>query len=221
VTDFERDGFTVLPKTIDSFDIDILREEFSHLNFRAGARPFALSEAVKKQIASGCFKSALFSLGIFNARPVRLLAFDKTPENNWNLGWHQDRVIAVRHRLDVPGYDNWTVKNNTPHVEAPAQILSSLFSLRLHLDECDQNNGALKGIAESFKRGKLKDREVDECAARGSAIVCEAKLGEIVAMKALTVHASEPSKVPHHRRVLHVDFCSAELPGGLQWALSI
>jgi hypothetical protein len=221
MVDYECDGFCVLPKTIASFDIEILREEFSHLNFRAGARPFAVSEAVNKQLVSGCFKAALANLGISGARPVRLMAFDKTPDSNWNLGWHQDRVIAVRHRLDVPGYENWTVKNNTPHVEAPAQILSSLFSLRLHLDDCDQNNGALKGIAESFKRGKLKDREVDECAAQGSAIVCEAKVGEIVAMKALTVHASEPSKVPYHRRVLHVDFCTALLPDGLEWALAV
>jgi hypothetical protein len=219
--DFERDGFCVLPKTIESFDVEILRQEFSHLSFRAGARPFAASEAVKIQLASGCFKSALERLGLVGARPVRLLAFDKTPSSNWNLGWHQDRVIAVLDRVEVPGYQNWTIKNNIHHVEAPAEILAELFSLRLHLDDCDRDNGALKGISGSFKQGKLRDQEVDACAAHGSAVLCEARLGEIVAMKALTVHASERSKVPYHRRVLHVDFCTALLPDGLEWALAV
>lgn len=38
------------------------------------------------------------------ARPVRALLFDKTQDMNWALGWHQDRTIAVRERIDVPGY---------------------------------------------------------------------------------------------------------------------
>src|SRR5262245_60087582 len=35
---------------------------------------------------------------------VRGLWFDKTPEANWNLPWHRDLTIAVRRRVDAPGY---------------------------------------------------------------------------------------------------------------------
>jgi hypothetical protein len=38
------------------------------------------------------------------ARAVRAILFDKTPENNWALGWHQDRTIAVAARRDAAGY---------------------------------------------------------------------------------------------------------------------
>jgi hypothetical protein len=37
------------------------------------------------------------------SRPVRATLFDKSPELNWSLGWHQDRTIAVRARIDTPG----------------------------------------------------------------------------------------------------------------------
>src|SRR4030095_8153867 len=37
------------------------------------------------------------------AYPVRGLLFDKTPDANWKVPWHQDLTIALRKRLEVPG----------------------------------------------------------------------------------------------------------------------
>lgn len=45
------------------------------------------------------------------ARPVRAILFDKTAERNWSLGWHQDRTIVVKERMDTDGYGPWTVKS--------------------------------------------------------------------------------------------------------------
>jgi hypothetical protein len=53
----------------------------------------------------------------------------------------------------------------------------------------------------------------------GSIQVCCANAGDLVAMRGLTIHASERAARPGHRRVIHVDFSAAELPGDLQWAL--
>ena len=36
--------------------------------------------------------------------PVRAIFFDKSPEQNWGLTWHQDRTIAVRRRIEVEGF---------------------------------------------------------------------------------------------------------------------
>ena len=95
--DYHRDGTCVLPSNVSMADIELLREEFALLVFKAGARPFELSALVQKLISpTGCFGTAQGQLGLANARAVRVLAFDKTPESNWNLGWHQDRVIADR-----------------------------------------------------------------------------------------------------------------------------
>lgn len=41
-----------------------------------------------------------------SARPVRTLLFDKTAAQNWSLSWHQDRTIAVRRRIETPGFTN-------------------------------------------------------------------------------------------------------------------
>ena len=43
-------------------------------------------------------------------RPVRAILFDKTETTNWALGWHQDRTIVVRERIDIAGFGPWTVK---------------------------------------------------------------------------------------------------------------
>jgi hypothetical protein len=36
--------------------------------------------------------------------PVRAILFDKITSANWTVPWHQDRSIAVRKRIDVPGF---------------------------------------------------------------------------------------------------------------------
>ena len=217
---FERDGAALFEKTVSIEDVVTLREEFSRLEFKAGARPFELSDLVKSLISSnGCFGKIAQALGRANARPVRVLAFDKTPESNWNLGWHQDRVVALKEKHEVSGFQNWTLKNNRHHAEAPVELLQQMFSLRLHLDDCDASNGALKVLAGSADFGKLSDSEVRQISAEMTPFVCEAKLGNILAMKALAIHASEPSINPTHRRVLHVDYCDSELPSPLKWAL--
>ncbi len=217
---FERDGAALFQKTIETADVLKLREELSQLEFKAGARPFELSELVKSLLSSnGCFGQVTQALGRANARPVRVLAFDKTPESNRNLGWHQDRVVALKEKHEVYGFQNWTVKNNKLHAEAPVELLQQMFSLRLHLDDCNASNGALKILATSADFGKLSDSEVRNRSTEMTPIICEAKLGEILAMKALVIHASEPSVNPTHRRVLHVDYCNCELPSPLQWAL--
>ena len=220
VLNFSRDGADIIQRSISDIHIEELRQEFAALDFKAGARPFALSQFVSQLLMpKGCFGGATKKLGLELARPVRVLAFDKTPASNWNLGWHQDRVIAVKERRDVSEFGTWTLKNGVPHVEAPVEVLQNMFSLRLHLDDCKADNGALKILAGSAGLGKLADAQVRGLALTETAVVCEAALGEILAMKALTVHASEPAKNPSHRRVLHVDYGACELPGKLEWAL--
>ena len=44
-------------------------------------------------------------------RLVRILVFDKTRDRNWGVAWHQDRTIAVRSRVDLPGFGPWSVKS--------------------------------------------------------------------------------------------------------------
>jgi Phytanoyl-CoA dioxygenase (PhyH) len=185
------------------------------------ARPFAISNVVRRVLSiDGVFGQSLAFLARPSARPVRVLAFDKTTINNWNLGWHQDSVIAVKNRVDNPRFENWTVKNGVYHVQPPADFMAELFTLRFHLDDCDENNAALKVIPGSHRLGKLMDEDVQKLAGTSHWEYCPAKLGQVLAMKTLLVHASSPSQNPSHRRVLHVDYCTAELPVEIAWALA-
>lgn len=218
--DFSRDGAALIARQISDDDILALREMFGAMDFRVGARPFAASPLLDRLLGQdGCFAQALTAIGLKSARPVRVLAFDKTAQNNWNLGWHQDRVIAVKQRRDVEGFGTWTVKNGVPHVEAPDMLLRQMAFLRLHLDDTPAENGALKIIPGSAEHGKLTDAATGALVKVGPVVVCDAHVGDILAVKALTLHASEPSRVPNHRRVLHVDYCALDLPSGLEWAL--
>jgi hypothetical protein len=36
-------------------------------------------------------------------------------------------------------------------------------------------------------------------------------------MRPLLLHASSPARQPGHRRVIHLEYASEALPGGLQW----
>jgi hypothetical protein len=218
---FNHDGVEISERIASDAMIAELRAEFEETAVSVGARPFKLSKTARTLIGpTGTLTVLARGLAGFPARPVRVLAFDKTPQANWHLPWHQDRVIAVRDRVDVTGFKNWTVKNGQHHVEPPTALLATLFSLRLHLDDNDAENGALKVIAGSHRLGRLSDKEVRAVAAAGTQLICTVCAGGVVAMKALTIHASDSSRSSRRRRVLHVDYCWSELPAGLEWALN-
>jgi ectoine hydroxylase-related dioxygenase (phytanoyl-CoA dioxygenase family) len=195
-------------------------EEFA-LCDRPGKRSFAVPEAVAALIcAEGALSKLAERLTGQRMRPVRVLYFDKNPNANWAVPWHQDRTIAVARRLDVPGYDTWSIKAGIDHVEPPESILQSMVSLRLHIDECGHDNGPLLALRGSFRLGRVSASEIKRHVTGHETEICCADAGDVVAMRGLTIHASERASRPCHRRVIHVDLSSAELPCGLEWALA-
>lgn len=71
-----------------------------------------------------------------SARPVRGLFFDKTPEANWPVLWHQDLSLAVDQKPDLDGWGPSSMKAGVWHVQPPAEILATMLTVRLHLDDC-------------------------------------------------------------------------------------
>lgn len=149
-------------------------------------------------------------------RPVRAILFDKVPGRNWNLGWHQDTKIAVREaRPELAGFSGWSEKEGVVHVLPPVEILESCVALRLHLDPCPASNGPLQVIPNSHRLG-LRTEVSDEEISRAETLIAEA--GDVVWMRPLVFHGSPRSEVADHRRVVHIEYCAAELPAGLEWA---
>jgi ectoine hydroxylase-related dioxygenase (phytanoyl-CoA dioxygenase family) len=151
-----------------------------------------------------------------NGFVVRVLLFDKTPGANWAVGWHQDSAIAVREKVDAPGFFGWSVKAGAPHVHPPAEILERMVTLRVHLDDCGEDNGPLRVIRGSHRKGRLSDEAIAECLFIPET-VCPLPAGGVLVMRPLVLHASSPALTPRHRRVLHLEFAADPLPYRLEW----
>jgi ectoine hydroxylase-related dioxygenase (phytanoyl-CoA dioxygenase family) len=148
---------------------------------------------------------------------VRGILFDKIPEANWKVPWHQDVTIAVRAREDVEGFGPWSTKAGILHVQPPAQILEKMISIRLHLDACDVSNGALHVIPGSHRAGRIAEAEMPSMIEKSQAHSCVVGRGGALLMRPLLLHASSPSQAPAHRRVIHLDFACEQLPLPLEW----
>jgi hypothetical protein len=150
-------------------------------------------------------------------RPVRAILFDKSAAQNWSLGWHQDRTICVRERIESPGFGPWTLKQGIRHVAPPADLLARMVTLRLHLDDVPIGNAPLLVAPGSHRLGRIAEPEIDAVVARCGVRACVASRGDIWLYATLILHASEAARMPSRRRVLQVDYSAEDLPGGLEW----
>ncbi len=182
---------------------------------KPGTRVFLLPEKVRS-----AFTAIAAGLAGKPVRLVRVLAFDKTPERNWGVAWHQDRTVALKARAEAPGFGPWSVKSGVPHAEPPLALMEDMLVLRYHVDDCGPGNGPLKVVPGSHKLGRVPVAEVTRLAATSPIVTCAVEAGDAVAMKALTVHGSEHAAAPSHRRILHMDFTSMSLPHPLEWAIA-
>lgn len=151
------------------------------------------------------------------AKPVRALLFDKSAQTNWQVPWHQDRVIIVAERHDVPGFGPWSVKGGVQHVTPPVDILAGMVTIRLHLDDVGPDNAPLLIAPGSHRMGVVSEANIPAVVAATGHDVCVAQAGDAWAYASLIVHASEPARALGRRRVLHVDYAATELPLPLKW----
>lgn len=151
---------------------------------------------------------------------VRGIFFDKVPGANWNLSWHQDSVIAVNKKMETDGFEAWSTKAGVVQVQPPAEVLAQMLAIRIHLDPCGIENGPLRVLPGSHDHGWL-DEEIVQWKEKTPEVACIVGLGGIVAMRPLILHASSPADSPDHRRVIHIEYASCELPGTLDWRLRL
>jgi hypothetical protein len=149
--------------------------------------------------------------------PVRAIYFNKSPETNWLVSWHQDLTLALRARADVTGFGPWSIKDGIPHVRPPVALLERMLAVRLHLDDTDESNGALRVLLGSHCLGLLSQPQIEQFRAERSEFVCTAAAGDVLLMRPLILHASSRSTSSRPRRVLHIEYAGFTLPPGLDW----
>lgn len=209
------EGFAVVPGVFDPDEIEALLGLLPALDSAAGTRNL-LGHRWCRYLASDPRIRRLVEAEIGrSAVPIRGILFDKSPDANWNLGWHQDKKIAVKRRVDASGYFAWSEKEGVVHCQAPRDLLEQCLAVRIHLDPCGLDNGPLRVIPGSHRFGVLKSVEQEKFK---EPVTCVCEAGDAILMKPLTLHASSKAESPRHRRVIHIEYCAADLPTGLEWA---
>jgi ectoine hydroxylase-related dioxygenase (phytanoyl-CoA dioxygenase family) len=120
---------------------------------------------------------------------VRALALDKSPSANWFVPWHQDRA--------------------DDHTERPADVLARIVTLRVHLDDCGEDNGPLEVLPGTHLAGRLARTDVARLTQAAEPLLCLAARGDILAMRPLLLHRSQRARKPAARRVLHLEWAPA------------
>ncbi len=214
-------GYTLVPRCEIEFDIGELRQMIESLaQASAGVRrlldaPWCaeLGERIR-------LHPALQPLLPHHAVPVQCTLFAKSGTKNWLVALHQDLSIPVAERIEAPGCTGWSEKGGDVFVQPPVSVLEQLVAVRLHVDDCDHRNGALRVVPGSHRLGRLS---VAECASARSELgeqTVRASSGDTLVMKPLLLHASSKATNPLPRRILHFVFGPEDLPDGLRWPRS-
>ncbi len=220
----EEQGFAIVPSVLSTRELIPILVSLADLEpprGKAGIRHVVNHPTVKVvaqnprllEMAQAVLGSAAF--------PFRATLFDKTPEGNRLLSWHQDTALPVQEQTEAAGWGGWREKEVVLYAQAPASVLEQVLALRLHLDDCSEQNGPLRVIPGTHGLGILSEAEIERHATYDNPVECLAARGGVVAMRPLVVHASSRSRSQAPVRVLHIEYAAVnEFAGGLRLAIA-
>lgn len=217
-SELSRHGFAVIPDVLSCQEVDAIKLRLDgDSGNNAGSRKLLDLEWCRQLAQKLRRDSALHVFLPEGMQPVQCTLFSKTAENNWLVGLHQDLSIPVAERVKSERCTGWCEKEGVTFVQPPIEILENLVAIRLHIDDCNEQNGALRVVPGSHRLGRLcADAALRERESRGECCVPVAQGGAMV-MRPLLLHASSKSAAPQPRRVLHFLFGPALLTERLQW----
>ncbi len=202
-------GFLWLRSAYDNQQVNYIREICGELSAR-------LSVASFDKFTDGDLKLGIDTI-YPNAFPVRAVLFNKNRAQKWSLTWHQDRVIAVKEKHNVPGFERWTRKSNIWHCEAPLRYLEKMIFVQIYLDDVRKDQGPTELAIASHRFGKVYEAQVHEIVKKSENHICRASKGDVLLANALILHRSNKAIVNHNRRILRIDFANFQLPNPLEW----
>lgn len=213
----EKFGFVWCRRALNE---ELLADLESEVRFGAepGSRPKATAKLVRL-VGAGSELGELVRELLPFARPVRFVAFNKSSESNWAVPWHQDRVIAVKHRCETDGFAHWSSRGGFWHVEPPIGVLETMIFARLYFDKADMKNGAMQIAVGSHAHGRIAHAEAQAIAESREIEDCVADRGDVLFVKALALHRSASAQTITQRRVLRIDYSGSQLPEPLEWAI--
>lgn len=227
IDDFLVNGFATVDNIYTPREVEKLFELISQTNsnkqtFRKSVDLFAIRQFLKEvpvaidTIFNDKIKSVLTQLLGEKYFVVKSIYFDKPHTSNWYVSYHQDLTISVDKKITLNGFDFWTTKQNQFSVQPPLDVLQNIVTVRIHLDDTNENNGALKVVPKSHLKGIYRPETIDWRVEKE--VSCSVSKGGIMLMKPLLLHSSGRTTNDKQRRVIHIEFSNQELPMELNWA---
>ncbi|MFZ5638940.1 MAG: phytanoyl-CoA dioxygenase family protein [Pseudomonadota bacterium] len=214
-------GWLRLPSALPMGGLDALAANAMPDAGEAGSRNLLDRDACAALVAP--IRNVLCAQGLLSsdAVAVQCTLFRKDVDCNWKVPYHQDLSIPVAERIDHPALSGWSVKEDGHYVQPPVALLETLLAVRLHLDACGIDDGALRVVPGSHRLGRLPADRIADIDKRDEEVVCMADAGDLVLMRPLLLHASSKAARPNGRRVLHFLF-ARPVPGhGLRWRIAV
>ena len=207
----EQNGFAIIRDVLSTQDIAGILHDLQDTNLqrsRAGVRHAFDSAGIRRFSRNPQLLSMARDVLGEDTFPFRATLFDKSSAANWLVVWHQDTALPIQERHDTPGWGPWSVKEGVIYAHAPADALSQILALRVHLDDSSENNGPLRVLPATHTQGVLSDDAMRLLATQVAPVDCLVPRGGVLAMRPLLVHASSKSRVGANRRVLHIEYAA-------------
>jgi hypothetical protein len=219
VTDLDGFGFALADIELSEDQRDYIATSLpSMADQRGGSRGLLSHPTVLRLIRHRQLAHLLWSLTGRELVAVAARLLDSAGKLEPPAQWHQDRLVAVRERLDVHGYGPWSTRVGISHVEPPLSVLDQMVVLQVHLDDAAHGSHALRVVPGSHRAGKLTIEAIQHLVETEAAVTPVMSKGTLVVMRPLLLHAlSAASTRSQHYRVLHIEFAPPEAITPLQW----
>jgi ectoine hydroxylase-related dioxygenase (phytanoyl-CoA dioxygenase family) len=230
IDEINSEGFAIIDKVYSENEIEkiiseiekVTKKETENSTFRKSQDLFAIRQFHKEipETLNFIFNQNLrkiikLSFGE-NYFITKSIYFDKPEKSNWFVAYHQDLTISVDRKLEIVNFENWTTKQNQFAVQPPKEILEQNFTIRIHIDKTTKENGALKVLNKSHKKGIVRTENIKT--ENETETICEVEKGGIMIMKPLIFHSSNKTTNNERRRVIHIEFSNQKLPNELEWS---
>lgn len=220
-------GFTIIDQVYTSDEVQQIIEEINQADtskdtFRKSTDLFAIRQflkevpAVKSLILNDNLQNIIKQILGTEYFLIKSIYFDKPGNFNWYVAYHQDLTISVDKKVELLGFGPWTTKQEQFAVQPPIDFLENIFTIRIHLDKVDENNGAFKVIPRSHLKKIYRPETIDWNIEKET--ICNVPEGGVMIMKPLLLHSSRRTTNNKRRRVIHIEFASKELPNQINWS---
>lgn len=213
------EGYAFVRNVLTQDEMTLAEEGVRNLPKNGAGTRNLLDVAWCRDLAHRIERHRTLSQGVLQSLvAIQCTIFDKGVVANWSVALHQDLAIPVKDQVDHPMLGVWTKKEGRHFIQAPAELLGAMLAVRIHIDDCDDQNGPLRVVPRSHLHGRLQTGAAQELRDQLGEITCAAKRGDGLLFRPLLLHASSKAKQPRHRRVLHFLF-GPRYPGyGLEWS---